>query len=124
MLSISHRRVKNRYLVLLFLEIFVPSIVGSLSNNLDMVKLHVDNQESKHSDAYSLENIELKVISDCYEEEYRSVWSCALVEIADDGDKCDYDPKVLLMIGLHDDHAFEVEQEQHYLLKRENVLSH
>ena len=124
MLSVSHRRIKDRNLILLFLDIFVACIVGPLPNNLNMVKLHVYNQEPEHRDAYGLQYVKLKVIRGCDKEEDRRVWPCSLVEIADDGDKCYHYPEVLLMIGLHDDHAFEVEQEQYHFLKREDVLSH
>ena len=86
MLSISHRRIKDRNLILLFLDILVACIVGPLPNNLNMVKLHVDNQESEHRDTYSLQYVKLKVICGCDEEEYRCVWPCSLKEIPNDVD--------------------------------------
>lgn len=124
MLSIGHRRIENRNLIPLLFDILVACIVGSFPNNFNMIKLHVHDQESEHSDAYGLKYIEFEVISDCDEEENGRVWSCSLVDIADDGDKCDHDPEVLLMVGLHDDHAFKIEEEQYDFLEREDVLSH
>lgn len=87
MLSIGHRRIENRNLIPLLFDILVACIVGSLPNDFNMVKLHVNDQESENSDAYGLKYVKFEVVSDRDEEENGRVWSCSLVDIADDGDK-------------------------------------
>lgn len=124
MFPISHRRIEYWYFVILFLNVFVARIKWSFANNLDLIKLKVNSQEPKQSNADGLEYLQLKVISCSHKEEDRRIWPSSFVDVANDWDEDNNHPEILLMVRLHDDDAFEVEEEEEYLFEGENIFLH
>ena len=54
-----------------------------------MIEFQEDDEKSDDNHYPNLYGIILEIISDGDEEEKRGVWSCTLIDIADDGNKDD-----------------------------------
>ena len=90
----------------------ISRIIRSFAHNFDVVEFDINHKKSKKDDEDCLPESAINDISNENEEEYWCIRSSSFKCKTNDGNKCANHPKVMLVICLHDDSAFKVEEEE------------